>query len=242
MENIHVTPPTEETTEIVCILDRSGSMESLKSSTIEGYNTFLKDQKAIPGKANWTLCLFDGGNYGWRNDTNKDNKSYQIIHDSIDINLVPDLDDKTYSPNGGTALIDAVCNTVNGLYERVKHDPTRKVIVMIITDGEENSSVEYKIEQMKDMIKEREDKDKWAFLFLGANIDAFQAGDSYGISKGKTLAFSADAVGNSRVYANMSSSTTMYRSFSKQDLMDNVVNTDNLIADNGEAKEEDLNK
>lgn len=236
MENIHVTPPTEETTEIVCILDRSGSMSSLTTSTIEGYNTFLNDQKALTGKANWTLCLFDGGNYSW-----KDHKSYEIVHASVDIHSVPELTNEVYKPTGGTALIDAVCNTINEVYERVKNDPNAKVIVMIITDGQENESKEFKIEQMKDMITEREQKDKWAFLFLGANIDAFATGHNYGISKGKTMAFSASDNGNAAVYSNLSSSTAMYRSFSKSDLMNDVVNTDNLLTDNGEAKEEDLN-
>lgn len=238
MDNIHVTPPSEETTEIVCILDRSGSMQHLTSSTIEGYNTFLKDQKATPGKANWTLCLFDGGNYGWK----PDHKTYEIIHASVDIHSVPELTNEVYKPTGGTALIDAVCNTINQVYERVKNDSSAKVIVMIITDGAENESKEFKIEQMKAMVKEREEKDKWAFLFLGANIDAFSAGHNYGISKGKTMAFSANTAGMNSVYSNLSASTKMYRSFSKRDLMDDVVNTDNLIADNGEAKEEDLNK
>lgn len=238
MENIHITPPIDETTEIVCILDRSGSMDHLTSSTIEGYNSFLKDQKNIPGKANWTLCLFDGGNFGW----NKDKKSYEIVIDGADINSVPELNTNVYKTGGSTALIDAVCNTVKGLYDRVQNDPSRKVIVMIITDGEENNSTEYTIDQMKDMIKEREDKDKWAFLFIGANIDAFQTGGNYGISKGKTMAFAANDVGNSSVYMNISASTSKYRSYSKFDLDRGIVNTDDLLSDNGVEKDTDLNK
>lgn len=237
MDNIHVTPPTDEITEIVCILDRSGSMDHLTSKTIEGYNSFLKDQKAEPGKANWTLCLFDGGRNAW----NKDAKSYELIHISQDINSIPELTTEVYSANGSTALLDAVGNTIKEVYERTKNNPNAKVIMMIITDGEENASVEYKKEQIADMVKERQEKDKWAFIFLGANIDSFSTGGGYGVSAGNTMNFSASDAGVQTAYSNMSASTKMYRSFSKSSLMNDEVKFDSLVQDNGEQKEDNLN-
>lgn len=240
--DIHVTPPTEETTEIVCILDRSGSMSHLTNKTIEGYNTFLTDQKAQPGKANWTLCLFDGGNYGWKSD----HKPYEIIHDAVEINSIPELTKDTYIANGGTALFDALGKTITHVYEKVKNDPTVKVIFMIITDGEENESQEFKgpegQKRIAEMVKERQDKDKWAFIFLGANIDSFSASGGLGMSAGNTMNFSASDAGMDFAYSNISKSTTMYRSFSKSDLIGNAVKMDDLISNNGEAKEDDLNK
>lgn len=233
MDNIHVTPPTEETTEIVCILDRSGSMDHLTSKTIEGYNSFLKDQKAEPGKATWTLCLFDGGRSAW----NPDAKSYELVHLSQDIATIPELTTEVYKANGSTALLDAMGNTIKEVYERTKNNPNAKVIMMIITDGEENASVEFKKEQIADMVKERQEKDKWAFIFLGANIDSFHAGGSYGMAAGNVMNFSASDAGVHTAYANMSSSTKMYRSISKSALMNDEVDTQNLIKDNGEEKE-----
>jgi hypothetical protein len=238
MDNIHVTPPTgEEITEIVCILDRSGSMDHLTSKTIEGYNAFLKDQKALPGKANWTLCLFDGGRGAW----NPESKSYELVHISADINTIPELNTTTYVANGSTALLDAMGHTIKEIHEKVKNNPNAKVIVMVITDGDENASTEYKKEQIATMVKEREDNDKWAFIFLGANIDSFSAGAGYGMKGGNTMNFSASDHGMERGFSNISKSTMMYRSFSKADLMDNVVSADDLIANNGEEKESDIN-
>jgi uncharacterized protein YegL len=183
--------------EVICILDRSGSMESIRMDSIGGFNTFLDEQKAIKGEASLTLVLFDD--------------KYEIVHDNINIQDVPPLDATVFVPRGWTALLDAIGKTVTTVGERLaKTDEALrpdKVIVVILTDGYENQSTEYNSEQIKEMIKHQQEKYSWEFIYLGANQDAFAVGGSLGIKGCNTCSFDATPAGArsaSRMYSSLS--------------------------------------
>lgn len=151
-------------TELVIIVDRSGSMNS-NNFYIEmqnGINHFIKEQAAEKGKCKLTLTQFD--------------TIHDIIHDGVDIKEVPEYQ---LQPRGGTALLDAIGQTIGRMKERLA-DKKRVVVFLIVTDGEENSSHEYTKAQINDLVKAQEGKG-WIFTFLGANQDAIQEGSAIGI-------------------------------------------------------------
>ena len=224
----------DQTTEIVCVLDRSTSIRTsgLTEKTIEGFNSFLKEQKQTPGKAKFTLCLFDGGkSYGAI-----EGKTYEIIHERVDVKDVPELNSKTFVPKGMTAMYDAIGNTIDSVYTKLKSDKKKsdKVIFLIMTDGEENSSQEYTQATVFELIEKRKNEDKWAFLFIGANIDTMRAGGGLGISKGNTMAYTNTGMGVDTAYLNMSATVSQFRSsgvFAKD------TDLSSLLDNNGVAKE-----
>ena len=151
-----------EWTEIVCILDRSGSMGHLAADTIGGFNAFVDRQKAVPGRARLTVVLFDD--------------EYEVPLEHIDIVNAPLLDERSYYVRGSTALLDAVGKAVNSLRGRIQgQDPAERpsqVVVLVMTDGEENASREYDAIQIKALVEETQ-SEGWEYVFIGANIDAF---------------------------------------------------------------------
>ncbi len=187
--------------EIVCVVDRSGSMGAIVNDAIGGFNTFLKEQKKVKGEATLTYAQFD--------------TEYEIIHENKPLKKVPDLTDKTYQPRGATALLDAVGKTINEVGKRIdglkKSQQPKKVIFAILTDGEENSSREFKREQILEMIKEKKEKLKWEFIFLAANQDAIQAGMSMGIQAKDSFNFDATKKGVRSGYGVMSNCVSSYR-------------------------------
>lgn len=191
---------SSEPVQIICILDRSGSMGSLASDVIGSYNTFIKQQQREPGEAEVTLVLFDS--------------EYEVVYDKMDLKKVPELTDKEYFTRGSTALLDAIGRAVSTC-------TAKDAMVLIQTDGEENSSREY----TKDMIKKLiDDKEKlgWDFIFLGANIDAISAGDSFGMKGGKSFQYTASSDGMKGAFDTMSNATSSYRK-SKMDNISNLV-------------------
>jgi uncharacterized protein YegL len=175
-------------TEIVAIIDRSGSMVDLVSETIGGYNSFLKEQKKAPGKANITLVQFDD--------------KYQIDYDGVDINDAKELDEKTYVPRGMTALLDAVGKTIITVGERLskakEEERPGQVIFLIITDGLENSSREFVAEKVSEMIKHQTDKYNWTFTFLGGGDAAFNQAKGMGVNVNNSYNYAT--VNTSHVY------------------------------------------
>ena len=171
--------------DISVVLDRSGSMSSVKTDTIGGFNEFLKSQKECPGEAVLTLAQFDD--------------RYEIVHDGKNIQDVPPLDDKTFVPRGSTALLDAIGRTINATGARLstmsEESRPSKVIFVILTDGQENASKELTREKVMEMIKHQTEAYKWDFVFLGANQDAIQAGASIGISAGNSMTYAANPAG-----------------------------------------------
>jgi hypothetical protein len=173
-------------TEIVAILDRSGSMESISNDTIGGYNAFIKEQKEISGEAVLTTVLF--------------NDIYKLLHDRVNIKTVKPLTGKQYTAGGNTALLDALGKTIYDtgvkLNNTPEHERPAKVVFFIITDGEENASTEFTREKVKSMVELQKNTYKWEFIFLGANIDAFSTAASIGISSDRSFDFdTADIAG-----------------------------------------------
>jgi uncharacterized protein YegL len=192
----------ENFTSINVIVDASGSMSHLTHDTIGNFNTFLKEQKEFPGEAAFTLCTF--------------NTDYRLPHDFVKIASVPSLDAKTYIPQGGTALLDAMGTTIDSVGRKLAGLPEEerpsKVIFLIITDGHENASKRYSAEQIKTMVEHQKDVYSWEFVFMGANIDAIAAGTNLGISMQNTMNYAATAAGTADLYKSISSNMSGYRS------------------------------
>lgn len=189
------------TTEIVIVLDRSGSMKSIKEETISGYNKFLRNQKELEGKAYLTLVQFDD--------------LYQIDYNGIDIQKVPLLDCETYKPRGLTALLDAIGKTIKEVNKRHKtllDDTPSKTIFAIITDGHENHSRKYTPNDIAKKIRKMERRRKWEFVFLGANQDAFTEAGRIGINRKRAITFSSDNDGIKDVFNSFSSIAGCIRS------------------------------
>jgi uncharacterized protein YegL len=186
-------------TEIVAILDKSGSMEGTRSDALGGINSFIEEQKLVPGDANFTLTLFDT----------------QVIskYNGTPIQNVSTLAPADYVPGGMTALLDAIGNTIAEVETRINSTPDvdkpEKVIVAILTDGAENSSKEYNREQIFEKINTQKTTYNWEFLFLGANQDAISTGNSIGIDHNSN--YVADSMGTSSAYINLSASIRSYR-------------------------------
>lgn len=159
-------------TEIVFILDRSGSMAGLEADTIGGYNAFIEKQKREPGEAQLTTILFD--------------TDYDVIHDAVPLDEVEPLTSEHYFARGCTALMDAIGRTINAVGARLAATPEDErpghVVFVITTDGYENSSREFTRDQIKGMVEHQTNVYNWQFLFLGADIDASQEASSIGIS------------------------------------------------------------
>ena len=174
--------------ELVFILDRSGSMGGLESDTIGGYNSMLsKQKKEKTGKVSVTTVLFDD--------------QYELLYNQVPIEKVSPMTEEEYYVRGSTALLDAIGKTVMQVKaNQDKKEIKDKVLFVIITDGMENASREYRVEQIKKLIEERKEKDNWEFLFLGANIDAIGAAKDLGIDSSRAVRFKSDKKGTAKNY------------------------------------------
>jgi uncharacterized protein YegL len=172
-------------TEIVFILDRSGSMSGLESDTIGGFNSMLERQKKADGEAIVSTVLFD-------------NKS-EVLHDRVDIKKLEPMTDRDYTVGGCTALIDAIGGAIHHIQNVHKYareeDVPEHTIFIITTDGMENASREYDSKTVKSMIEKQKDKNGWEFLFLGANIDAVETARHFGINEDRAVNYRADRCG-----------------------------------------------
>ena len=168
--------------ELVFILDRSGS------DTIGGYNSMLsKQKKEKTGKVSVTTVLFDD--------------QYELLYNQVPIEKVSPMTEEEYYVRGSTALLDAIGKTVMQVKaNQDKKEIKDKVLFVIITDGMENASREYRVEQVKKLIEERKEKDNWEFLFLGANIDAIGAAQNIGIDSSRAVRFKSDKKGTAKNY------------------------------------------
>jgi hypothetical protein len=176
-------------TEIIFLLDRSGSMAGLETDTIGGFNAFIEKQRQLEGETIVTAVLFDD--------------RYEILWNGIDANKAI-LTDKEYYVRGSTALLDAVGKTILDVGYRLSKtsEETRpgKVIFVITTDGLENSSREFSYEKVKELIKHQQEKYNWEFIFLGANIDAAKEAGNIGICKDNAYSFEASKAGVEKMY------------------------------------------
>lgn len=191
----------EGLTEIVCIIDKSGSMDLIKEDAIGGFNAFLREQRELPGDALVTLVLFD--------------TVYNVLTNGIPIEKVAPLDERTYRPGGMTALLDAVGITLDRVSRRIEETPIaakpEKVIVAILTDGLENSSVEYTGKQILTKIQHKQQVDNWEFVYLGANQDAIKEAAALGIKKTHAMNFAGTSEGVKESYDKLSYAVQSYR-------------------------------
>ncbi|MDP2814759.1 MAG: VWA domain-containing protein [Erysipelotrichaceae bacterium] len=189
-------------TELVFILDRSGSMSGLESDTIGGYNSLLNKQRSEEGSAIVTTVLFDD--------------QFELLHDRLDIHAISPISEKDYFVRGSTALLDAIGKTINKIGNVQKHTKPEmradKVLVIITTDGMENSSVEYSYDRIKKMIERQKSQYGWEFIFLGANIDALATAHRFGIDSSRAANYRADSLGTHLNYSTLNKAVSKFRS------------------------------
>ena len=181
-------------TELVFILDRSGSMSGLESDTIGGFNAMIEKQKKQDGECYVSTVLFDDVS--------------EVLHDRVSLTDIKPMTDREYTVRGCTALIDAIGGAIHHIgnvhkYARNEDVPEHTMFV-ITTDGMENASHKYSSDKVKKMIERQKEQYGWEFLFIGANIDAVETAAQYGISEDRAVKYNADEVGTHILYESVS--------------------------------------
>lgn len=188
-------------TELVFILDKSGSMSGLEKDTIGGYNSMLEQQRKVDGECVVTTVLFDN--------------HYELLHDRIDIRAIQPITAKEYFVGGSTALLDAIGKTIHkiGTVQKNTTEDYRaeKVMFVIITDGEENASRHYSSMQIREMIQRQKERYGWEFIFLGANIDAVETAGRFGIDADRAADYVPDGEGTELNFRMMSETVATFR-------------------------------
>lgn len=187
--------PRTDLTDITFVLDRSGSMQSIKNVTIEAFNGFLHSQRTGAGTAQMTLVQFDD--------------QFELVYGAIPMQHAPELTDATFQPRASTALVDAIGRTIKATADRLQRlTPEQRpgtVVFVTLTDGYENASHEYTLQRVNEMIREQRDKEAWQFIFLGANQDAIATAAQMGVAAGQAMTFSASESGTRGVWGAISS-------------------------------------
>ena len=187
-------------TEIVFILDRSGSMSGLEADTIGGFNSMIEKQKKEEGDAIISAVLFDD--------------STEVIYDRVDIKKIEKMTDKQYYVRGCTALLDAMGSAIHHIGNIHKHlgdESPEKTIFIITTDGMENASRKYNYSKVKKMVERQKEKYNWEFLFLGANIDAIKEAGRFGINASRAVEYTCDSEGTRLNYEVLSKTVCKMR-------------------------------
>ena len=192
-------------TELVFILDRSGSMHGLESDTIGGFNSLIDKQKNTEGECYVSTVLFD--------DTSK------VLHDRVKLEQIKPMTEKDYQVGGCTALIDAIGGAIKHIgnihkYARPEDVPAKTMFV-ITTDGMENASHRFSAHEVKNMINRQKEKYGWEFLFIGANIDAVETAAAFGIAENRAVNYHADKKGTRVLYDSLASVVNDLRSCQK---------------------------
>lgn len=193
--------PENNTTELVFILDRSGSMAGLEKDTIGGFNSLIERQKKEEGECFVSTVLFD-------------NES-EVIHDRVKLSEIKPLTEEEYYVRGCTALIDAIGGAIHHIsnihkYARPEDVPAHTMFV-ITTDGMENASRHYSSDEVKKMVEKHKEKDGWEFLFIGANIDSVETARHFGISESRAVNYHADKRGTAVLYKTVSAGVSAMR-------------------------------
>lgn len=189
---------TNSVPHIVAILDISGSMNMIRDDAIGAYNSFIDEQKALGDDAKLTVILFDD--------------QYKVLQDGAPIKDAIKFDHNNFVPRGMTAMNDAIGRTINKFRTMYENgELAAGAIFTVVTDGQENSSIEYTANDIKEMITKAESELDWKFVYLAANQDAFATGKNYGFAAVNTVQYSADAVGVKTMSSTMSNYVTDYR-------------------------------
>lgn len=201
----------QDYTHITVILDRSGSMEAIRDDVIAGFNKFLKEGKATPGLATLTLVQFDTEN------------PYEVLQNFALVQAVPKLTHGTYVPRGGTPLLDAMGRGINELAHSIgtmrECDRPARVVVMVVTDGQENSSRVFRRDQIASMIAEKQEMNLWEFVFLSADINAVNdAVQQYNFRPSRAMAFDKNAQGSHDAFQSVSANVRAYREATRSDM------------------------
>ena len=212
--------PKKGFTEIVAIVDRSGSMQEIRADAMGGFNAFLADQQQLPGEATMTVVLFD--------------HEYIVLHSNVKVQDIAPLDKSTYIPRGQTALYDAIGRAVNEVKGRIdgmaEADKPEGVIFAILTDGMENASAEFDKDGVTKMITEQQ-KEGREFAFLAAGQDAFELGRGIGIKQQAVANFVGSAKGVRAAFSGVSHYAAEYRSGGSQQLMAQNCSMQNMVDD-----------
>lgn len=191
-------------THLSVILDRTGSMESIRDDVIGGFNAFLNQQKAQKGKATLTLVQFDS------------HDPYEVLNRFTPIEEIPELTRATYVPRATTPLLDAIGRGINDLEASIsglkKSARPSRVVMVIVTDGQENASHEFNRDQILRMIKQKSKDEDWQFVFLSADLDAISDASSVGFKGKSTLMFQKSARGTHDAFSSLSDKVMSYRS------------------------------
>ncbi|TKC19055.1 vWA domain-containing protein [Robertmurraya kyonggiensis] len=197
----------QDLTELVFILDKSGSMAGLEGDTIGGYNSMLTKQQGAEGEAVVTTVIF--------------NHDYELLHDRFNIKGISPITEEDYEVSGTTALFDAIgfsIQKIANVQKKTKEEErAEKVLFVITTDGMENSSKEYNATKIKKMIEHHKEKDGWQFIFLGANIDAVTTAANFGISEDFAVDYHADEKGTQLNYEVLNEAVMNFRKEKKID-------------------------
>lgn len=196
-------------TEIIFVIDKSGSMSHLTGDTIGGFNGFIESQKALDGKATLTTVLFD--------------TYIKTLHDGVDIHEVKPMTKTDYIAGGATAMLDAIGETINKVQDRHDELGAEKpdsVLFVITTDGEENSSRKFTKSQIEKMIKHQTNGHGWEFIFLGANMDAVQTASDIGIASSHSHTYDYTSKGTRAVYDTLSVTACAARTTGLDDKFD----------------------
>jgi uncharacterized protein YegL len=208
-------------TEIVFILDRSGSMRGLEGDTIGGYNSMIDKQKGEEGEALISTILFDG--------------ETEVLHDRIPLDKISPITEKEYYVRGSTALLDAVGGAIHHIGSIHKHarpeDVPEKTLFIITTDGMENSSRMYSYDKVKKMIEKKKEKNHWEFIFLGANIDAVSVANRFGVDKSHAVRYECDGAGTALNFKVMNKMVACARAAESSEAMAAAFDSDEMLSE-----------
>lgn len=208
-------------TEIVFILDRSGSMSGLEGDTIGGYNSMIEKQKNEEGEALISTILFD-------NET-------EVLHDRVPIGKIEPITEKEYFVRGSTALLDAVGGAIHHIGSIHKHarpeDVPEKTLFIITTDGMENSSRMYSYDKVKKMVEKKKEKNHWEFIFMGANIDAVSVANKFGVDRSRAVRYECDGAGTALNFKVMNKMVACARAAKSSAEMAEAFDSDEMLSE-----------
>lgn len=207
-------------TELVFILDRSGSMSGLEADTIGGFNSLIEKQKKEEGEACVSVVLFDDRT--------------EVIYDRVDLKKIEPMNDSQYYVRGCTALLDAVGGAIHHIgnvhrYAR-KEDVPEKTLFIITTDGMENSSRYYSYKKVKKMVEHEKEKHHWEFVFLGANIDAIEVAGRFGVAANRAVRYECDSEGTALNFEVMSDMVGCARACESPEEMTGCLDNEEMFA------------